>query len=125
GSDLSQYGEAKSAVEMREAILRPQSAGQVVVATTMKGETFTGVVRNEDNFSVQIQSTDGKFHFFEKSSLKALEHRREPLMPTDYASRLSDEEIRHIVSYLMDSGKKRESKAQKGVENPEPEKESE
>jgi len=105
GSDLSAYGRGRAVAEIRSAIVNPadnlQERGRVVVATTSDGQTFTGIARNEDNFSLQLQTKDGAFHFFEKSSLRALEHRTESVMPSDYAVRLSAQEIDDVISYLI------------------------
>ena len=105
GSDLSAYGRAKAAAQIRSAIVNPaensRERGRVVVATSSDGQTFTGLARNEDNFSLQLQTPDGAFHFFEKSRLRALEHREESLMPSDYGARLSAQEVDDVISYLM------------------------
>jgi cytochrome c oxidase cbb3-type subunit III len=105
GSDLSAYARTRSAPQIRSAIVNPaespQERGRVVVATTGDGQTFTGIARNEDNFSLQLQTKDGTFHFFEKSGLRALEHRTESLMPSDYAARLSAREVDDVISYLI------------------------
>src|SRR5262249_4258140 len=102
GSDLSAYARGKSAKEIQGAVTNPLfGRGKVVVVTTADGAQFSGIVRNEDNFSLQLQTTDGSFHFFEKSGLRNIERRSEPLMPTDYESRLTPKEMNDIVSYLL------------------------
>jgi cytochrome c oxidase cbb3-type subunit III len=105
GSDLSAYARARAASQIRSAIVNPsessQERGRVVVATTRDGQTFTGIARNEDNFSLQLQTKDGAFHFFEKSDLRGLEHRTESLMPSDYAARLTAREVDDLISYLI------------------------
>ena len=125
-SDLSSYGHERSADEIREAIQNPntQTAGKLVVVTTAAGETLIGVARNEDNFSLQLQTEDGVFHFLEKSKLRKLDRKSGSLMPDDYASRLNRQEIDDIVSYLMSSGPNSESqtktkRAAKGDEDQE------
>jgi putative heme-binding domain-containing protein len=74
------------------------------VLVTQDGNRLEGVIRNEDNFSVQLQTKDGGFHFFQKSNLRAVEHLERSLMPTDYSERLSASELNDLVSYLMNSG---------------------
>ena len=34
---------------------------------------YQGIIRNEDNFSLQLQSEDGAFHFLSKADLKTIE----------------------------------------------------
>ena len=109
GSDLSAYARGKGAAEIRVAILNPAGKlperGRLAVATTADGQVLTGMVRNEDNFSVQLQTKDGVFHFLEKSSLRSLERRAESLMPSDYGIRLSAHDLDDLISYLMMSGR--------------------
>lgn len=105
GSDLSSYGAEASADTILNAIVNPDRvvpAGyRSGVATTRDGTRVAGVIRNEDNFSVQIMTADGSFHFFEKSDLQKMEYPREPPMPTNYRGRLSAGELNDLVSYLM------------------------
>ena len=104
-SDLSVYARTTSPAEIREVIINPNkylgSRGNEVVATTQDGQTFTGIARNEDNFSLQLQTRDGAFHFFEKSSLCDLQHHTESLMPSYYGSRLTSQDLDDLVSYLI------------------------
>jgi cytochrome c oxidase cbb3-type subunit 3 len=105
-SDLSAYARTSSPAEIREVITNPNkylgARGNEVVATTQDGQTFTGIARNEDNFSVQLQTRDGVFHFFEKSSLRDLQHHNRSLMPSDYGSRLTGQDLDDLVSYLIE-----------------------
>jgi len=59
------------------------------------------LIRNEDNFSVQFQTKDGAFHFFQKSELRGLDRGDASLMPTNYGERLGSGELADLVSYLM------------------------
>jgi cytochrome c oxidase cbb3-type subunit III len=106
-SDLTAYGRTRSAEEIREAIVKPDGKGRqgAAVVTTKDGRKYSGVVRNEDNFSLQLQSLDGAFHLFEKSEVESLARQTEPMMPTDYGSTLSASELNDLLSFLMASGK--------------------
>jgi cytochrome c oxidase cbb3-type subunit III len=61
-------------------------------------------VRNEDNFSVQLQSVDGTFHLLQKSDLAEFAYEPMPLMPGDYNSKLTQAELKQIVAYLISVG---------------------
>ncbi len=104
GRDISKYGESHSLSEVRAAIAEPQKItglrGHTAEVTTKTGETYSGVVRNEDNFSLQLQSVDGAFHFFSKSSLTRFGYRPESLMPSDYGTKLSAAELDALAAYL-------------------------
>ena len=105
GSDLSTYARGRAVGEIRTAVTQPASdRGKAVLVTANDGAQFEGIVRNEDNFSLQLQTRDGAFHFFDKSGVRQIDHRPEPIMPADYASRLSAKELDDLVSYLMQLG---------------------
>lgn len=107
-SDLSSYGAAHSVNEMREAILNPNEnldlRHTVATAIMQNGERYTGLIRNEDNFSLQMESQDGVFHLLDKSALTSITREEKSLMPTDYKSRLSATDLDNIISYLIHVG---------------------
>jgi len=78
----------------------------MAVATTRNGERFSGIVRNEDNFSVQLQTADGAFHFLSRSDLKRLEYQSKPAMPTNYGEKLDRKELDDLVNYIVSVGRK-------------------
>jgi cytochrome c oxidase cbb3-type subunit 3 len=105
GADLSSYGSNRSAQQIRTAITDPnkdlEPRERAVVMTTREGRQFTGIARNEDNFSLQLQSMDGTFHLFAKKDLDHFEYLPKSLMPSDYSSVLSATELDDLVSYLV------------------------
>lgn len=105
GPDLTEHGATSSADALREEIVKaprvPPMGYRTAVLTTVGGERLEGLVRNEDNFSVQLQTKDGSFHFFRKSDLRSFERQNGSLMPADYRDRLSDGELNDLASYLM------------------------
>jgi len=107
GPDLSGYGTNASATAVREAITkrdRVEPAGyRSAVLTTPQGERVEGVIRNEDNFSIQVLAKDGTFHFFQKADLQKVEPSGHSLMPSDYGDRLSSNDLNDLVSYIIKS----------------------
>jgi cytochrome c oxidase cbb3-type subunit III len=104
GPDLSRYGATHSAEEIREAVVNPRrfwdSRRSFVVVQTGAGKELSGLIRNEDNFSLQIQSVDGSFHFLNKSGLLRIDRWNKPLMPEDYSIRLSKANLEDLNAYL-------------------------
>ncbi len=104
-SDLSSYASAHSVNEMREAILNPNEnldlRHAIATAITRDGQRYTGIIRNEDNFSLQLESRDGVFHLFDKSALTSITREKKSLMPADYKARLSPIDLENIISYLV------------------------
>lgn len=105
GPDLTDYAATQSADVVRDQIVKtsrvPSHGYRAAVLTTANGDRLEGLIRNEDNFSVQMQTEDGSFHFFKKAELRSFERRDSSLMPSDYKQRLSDRELDDLVSYLM------------------------
>jgi cytochrome c oxidase cbb3-type subunit III len=103
GPDLSDYGAIHSADDIRGAIVsadkRPGPRKGLAKATTKDGQQVSGLVRNEDNFSLQLQTLDGTFHLLDKSSLSELTFDTAPVMP-NYESKLSKSELDQLVAYL-------------------------
>ncbi len=101
-SDLSGYARTHTVEQIRSEITRPTASNdRQATATLRNGEKYTGRIRNEDNFSVQLQTLDGTFLFLAKSEVETLEYSSQTLMPSDYGSTLSSRELDDIVSYLM------------------------
>jgi cytochrome c oxidase cbb3-type subunit III len=103
-SDLSGYARSHAIEKIHSAIISPTPGGdsqtRMVTATTRAGEKYVGRIRNEDNFSVQFETLDGTFYFLDKSDLKGLDL-AQTLMPSDYGSTLSSDELNDVISYLM------------------------
>jgi putative heme-binding domain-containing protein len=112
GPDLSDYGGDHSPAQIVSAILRPGAghpgAGtlprpEAVTAVTRDGQQWTGIARNEDNFSIQLLDTKGVFHLLMKSDLRSLKREPRSLMPGDYGSRLNASELDDLMGYLARS----------------------
>ena len=108
GADLSAYSASHSVDEIRDAITNPNKnpdrREKRAAVVTHGGERFDGIVRNEDNFSLQLETPDGAFHLFMKSDLEHIEYPQQSLMPADYAQRLGAHEINDLISFLVRAG---------------------
>jgi len=106
-SDLSAFARTHPAEAIRRAITSPEESGRsgvVMMVKTRDGEQFTGLVRNEDNFSLQLQTLDGGFHLFLKSDVESAVLKARALMPSDYATTMSAAEIDDLVGFLIRVG---------------------
>jgi len=110
GPDLTNHAASSSIDGIGEEIVRsprvPARGYRTAVLTTLKGERFEGVIRNEDNFSIQLQSRDGAFHLFKREELQSVEYSGS-FMPSNYQERLTDGERNDLVSYLFTISRKR------------------
>lgn len=115
GPDLTGYAARSSANEIRKVIVSPgkdSSQRRGVVRVTLRdGRRWEGIVRNEDNFSLQLQSLDGSFHLIQKSEVMETIPSERPLMPGDYGKTLTPSQLDDLVGYLMSAARKAMAKA--------------
>jgi len=115
GRDLSTYGATLSPDEIRANIAHPPSgndkANQLAVVTMRDGGKFRGVIRNEDNFSIQLQSLDGTFHLLNRGDVDEEKFEVEPIMPANYGSTLTPGQMNDVVSFLVEAARKERKSA--------------
>jgi putative heme-binding domain-containing protein len=80
-------------------ILIPNTTYQTVHVTTADGKTVTGVLKNEDSYSLQIMGTDNQLHMFERAKVKVA-YDQKSMMPSDYDKRLSADELKNLLAFL-------------------------
>jgi cytochrome c oxidase cbb3-type subunit 3 len=121
--DLTAYAAGMDANKVRTAIVNPNKGldpRRGVVTVVLDDSTVvSGVARNEDNFSLQLQTPDGVFHLLNKSDIRTVTFTGKSPMPSAYGSTLSPAELNDLVSYLLrtsEKGRKVESKAEDGDE---------
>lgn len=104
-SDLSEFGRTHSEEEVREMIVQPNKVpdpeGQRVRIITKSGQTLSGLVRNEDNFSVALLSEDGVFHLVMKSEISKMTREPHSIMPDDYGKKLGSAQLDDLASFLI------------------------
>ncbi len=116
GPDLSSIGAARSVDSLVESVRNPNRrlAWGLIESTkefpqeylsvdveTVDGQKFSGVVLNEDNFSLQMMDMREQVLVFEKEKLKSCEISRESRMPAYDSKALSEKELEDIVAYLV------------------------
>jgi len=116
GRDLTAYASNMAADQVRSAIVTPgkdlDPRRGLVTVTLADSTSLSGLPRNEDNFSLQLQTTDGTFHLLSKSEIRAMSYLGRSPMPSDYASTLSSAELNDLVSYfLRESGSENKPRA--------------
>ena len=106
GTDLSFYGADATIDQMRAIILDPEknlpADKKATTVVTNTGQTITGMLRVNDNFSLSIQTLDGTFHFLNKSDLAKVDLGSRSLMPS--GNTLSNTEVNDLISYLLRTG---------------------
>ena len=119
GPDLSTTGSARSTEYLVESMRNPSQRlaqgiseamkefsqeYETVAVVTSEGTKFTGVVLNEDHFTLQMMDTREQLHLFDKGKLRSLEKSRESLMPAYDQKMLSDKDLQDLIAYLLGAG---------------------
>jgi cytochrome c oxidase cbb3-type subunit 3 len=100
--DLAGFARDHPEDEIRDAILKPSEEPQEAVSVIARdGRRFSGMIRNEDNASLQVQDADGRFYLLMKSNLASVQRKAGEPMPADYGQRLSSTELNDLVSYIL------------------------
>ena len=100
--DLSGFARDHQVGEIREAILRPTGGRpETATAIALDGRKFSGIIRNEDNASLQLQDGDGGFYLLMKSSLISVQRKTGEPMPVDFGQRLNATELDDLVGYIL------------------------
>ena len=73
---------------------------QTVTVVTREGKTITGVVRNEDSFSIEFMDQGENLRLYLKKELQKITHEETTLMPIFGEDLLSKSQLRDIVAYL-------------------------
>jgi cytochrome c oxidase cbb3-type subunit 3 len=105
GSELSFYGADTKPDQIRAIILDPDrnlpADKKATTVVTLSGQTTTGMLKVNDNFSLALQTLDGSFHFFPKPELAKVDIGSRSLMPP---ATLNGKEVDDLVSYLLHAG---------------------
>ncbi|HVH71837.1 MAG TPA: c-type cytochrome [Candidatus Dormibacteraeota bacterium] len=119
GPDLSTVGGSRSKEFLVESVRNPsrrlaQGIFEVmkefpqeyesVSVVTADGTKLSGVVLNEDQFTLQMLDTREQLHLLEKDKLRSFEKRRESAMPAYDEKMLSDKDLEDLVAYLQTVG---------------------
>jgi cytochrome c oxidase cbb3-type subunit III len=104
-SDLTSYAAGREPADILHAITSPDQnpnpRARTAVVVTVDGQKLTGLIRNQDNFSLQLQSLDGTFYLLQRSELASVTYEPHSLMPADYSQRLAAAELNDLASFLM------------------------
>lgn len=103
GPDLSDIGARRTADALQKALLEPnpevQPQNKLYRVVTRDGNSVTGKLLNQDQFSLQMLDNKERLVAFQKSNLREYGFIPTPPMPS-YRSKLSAQEITDLVSYL-------------------------
>ena len=105
GPPLTDIGERRGAAYLRSAILDPGSSlpedFTMIDVTTRAGAHISGIVLNEDTYSVQFRDLSDNLRSFWKQDLAAVERHDDRTPMPGFQGRLTDKEVDDLVAYLV------------------------
>jgi putative heme-binding domain-containing protein len=94
----------------------PPMGHEPVHVVTKSGQSLDGLMRNQDAWSVQFVTMDGKFHSYDRADLASVTLKPGSIMPTDYDKRLSPDEFKDLMAFLARQGTKVAAQSPGGAE---------
>jgi cytochrome c oxidase cbb3-type subunit III len=83
-----------------DTTLVPNLKYQPVRVTTAAGQVISGILKNEDSFSLQVLGKDDlTLHRFRRANVQVF-YEPQSLMPHDYDKRLNAQEFRDLMAFL-------------------------
>ena len=104
GPDLSDAGGSRSTAVIRMAIEDPGANGskgfEKAHIVLKNGKTVDGVLKNRNNFSLQVLDGKGDLHLLLMTGVKEMTVAKKSAMPGNYKQKLTAAEIDGLVAYL-------------------------
>lgn len=119
GPDLSNIGGTNTPDDIRDGVLDPDADWneiyRKVTIARRDGRTLEGILRNRDNYSLQVQDSTGKLHLIAINDVKEYTLKRKSPMPGDYKTRLERQEMEDLIAFLSSqSMRPPENESEKG-----------
>lgn len=104
GPSLDSIAIRKTSEQIRQDVLAPDESltygYESVVVETSDGRRVEGLLKNEDNFLVVVQTEGGEIEVFQRTRLRSVETPDRSRMPGDFGERLSAEELGNLLAFL-------------------------
>jgi cytochrome c oxidase cbb3-type subunit 3 len=104
GPDLSNIAAERTLHQLRLALTKPKVAiptgYQPADVVTSTGRRFSGIIKNEDNFSVQFLDNNQQLQLFSRDELRDIHYQDSSLMPAHYDKTLSPTEFQDLLAFL-------------------------
>ena len=104
GPDLTKIGAIRTPADLLEAIVLPSASFvrsyEPVVVLTDDGRAFSGVVRQESDAEVVLQTSATATERIPRATIESIEASTASLMPKGYDTLLSPQELADLVAFL-------------------------
>lgn len=121
GPDLSSIGGQRTLRQIREALTQPPvqlpSGYQPVEVVTKEGQRFSGIIKNENNFSLQLLDNHDQLQLFLRDDLRGIHYDKSSLMPARYDKTLTPAELQDLLAFLSRQVDEKTGYVQEGGED--------
>ena len=104
GPDLTNIGGERTLTVIRDALTKPKQeiprGYRPVEVTTTDGRKFTGIAKNDNNFSLQLLDSNDRLQLFTSDELANVTYKTASLMPTNYGKVLAPAEFQNLLAFL-------------------------
>jgi len=104
GPNLTLIGASRSKSFLIREVRNPHDyvprGFDTITVVTLSGEKVTGVIKNEDVFSIQMMDAQENLRLFLKDELREITRAKESLMPIYGPDRLTETEMDDLLRYL-------------------------
>jgi putative heme-binding domain-containing protein len=111
GPELTNAAAERSLNSLRDALTKPRPhvprGYRPVRIVTTDGRKLSGVVKNENNFSLQMLDRDARLHLLLRDEIGEIQYGKESLMPANYDKTLTEAEFHDLLAYLSRLGRRR------------------
>lgn len=121
GPDLSSIGEERTLRQIRDALTQPRSqipdGYRPVEIVTADGRRLSGVLKNENNFSLQLLDSHDQLQLLTRDELREVYYKHSSLMPANYDKSLSPAELQDLLAFLSRQARGRIHRSRKNTEH--------
>ena len=104
GPDFSTIAAERTLRQLRLALTQPRVAipkgYQPADVVTSSGHRFSGIIKNEDGFSVQFLDNNQQLQLFSRDELREIHYKDSSLKPALYDKALSPTEFQDLLAFL-------------------------
>jgi alcohol dehydrogenase (cytochrome c) len=99
GPDLTNIARERRLGQLEQALRRPDTLStpgyRPVTVRLQDGKTLSGIAKNESNYDLQLQGTDGALHLFSKSQISQVTHE-----PKSFMTAVAESEVPDLLAFL-------------------------
>ena len=104
GPDLSNLGGERPLAKIRAALTEARteipSGYRPAEVVSKSGQRFTGIIKNEDDFSLELLDDHEQLQLFNRGDLREIHYKDSSLMPAHYDKTLTPADLEDLLAFL-------------------------